>query len=95
MALSQHEIQHIANLARLYLSAEDELHYASELSKILEFVAQMNAIDTSDIEPMAHPLDAVQRLRADVITETDQRDTLQALAPAVTDGLYTVPKVIE
>ena len=68
--------------------------YAGELSTILAFVEQMNAVNTRGVVPMAHPLDMTQPLRADVVTEPDRRDEYQASAPAVRDGLYIVPKVI-
>ena len=62
---------------------------------MLTLIDQLQAADTAGVEPMAHPLDAVQRLRADVVSEPDQRTALQAIAPAVADGLFLVPKVIE
>ena len=89
------EIARIAHLARLELDAEAAAGTAEELSRILEFVGRMNAVDTTGVTPMAHPLDASQRLRRDQITETDRRDELQASAPAVEDGLYLVPRVVE
>ena len=67
----------------------------ADLSNILELVEQMNAVDTSGVTPMSHPLDAVQRLREDVVTEIDRREQFQAIAPLTEDGLYLVPKVIE
>jgi aspartyl-tRNA(Asn)/glutamyl-tRNA(Gln) amidotransferase subunit C len=69
--------------------------YLKDLSDILEFVAQMNAVDTEAVTPMAHPLDLPQRLRADEVTEENQRDLFQAIAPLTEAGLYLVPKVIE
>jgi aspartyl-tRNA(Asn)/glutamyl-tRNA(Gln) amidotransferase subunit C len=65
------------------------------LGDVLTLIDQLQAADTAGVEPMAHPLDAVQRLRADVVSEPDQRTALQAIAPAVADGLFLVPKVIE
>ncbi len=95
MSLNRQDVENIAHLARLQV-AETELDtYAAELSKILAFVEQMDAVDTSGIAPMAHPLDLTQRLRTDEVTETDQRDHFQTHAPAVERGLYLVPRVIE
>ncbi len=95
MALARADIENIAHLARLELDEADVATYARHLSDILAFVEQLDAADTTGVTPMAHPLDAVQRLRADEVTETDQRERFQAVAPAVEDGLYLVPKVIE
>ena len=95
MSLEPGNIRDIAHLARLHVSEDDVQRYADELSEILRFVEQMNAVDTSGVMPMAHPLDMAQPLRPDVITEQDQREEYQANAPAVRDGLYLVPKVIE
>ena len=95
MSLSRTDVEKIAHLARLAIDEADIDGYASELSNILDLVDQMNAVDTSGIQPLAHPLDAVQRLRVDEVTETDQRDNFQEQAPKVEDGLFLVPKVIE
>ena len=95
MAIDGDEITRIAHLARLEVSNEAVARTAEELANILEFVGRMNSVDTSDVTPMAHPLDANQRLRADHITETDRRSEYQAGAPAVENGLYLVPKVLE
>jgi len=95
MSLDKSDVEKIAHLARLAISEKDVPAYAKNLSSILELVEQMSAADTDDVIPMAHPLDAVQRLREDKVTETDQRDHFQAAAPNVEDGLYLVPKVIE
>ena len=69
--------------------------YAAELANILALVNRMNAVDTEGVVPMAHPLDSLQRLRPDIVSERDQRDVFQKGAPAVRDGFYLVPKVIE
>jgi len=95
MSLDAQAVKKIGWLARLAIDEEKVAAYASDLSGILDFVAQMNAVDTSDTAPMAHPLEQAQRLRPDEISETDQRDLFQAHAPAVEAGLYLVPKVIE
>lgn len=95
MALDSAAVAKIAHLARLGIDAADVPEYARNLSDILAFVEQLNAVDTSGVVPLAHPLDATQRLRADAVTETDRRQEFQAIAPSVTAGLYLVPKVIE
>jgi len=95
MSLDEGDVKRIARLARLEIRAEDAPHYAHDLSAILEFVEQMAAVDTAAVAPMAHPLDAVQRLRDDAVTEEDAREAFQAIAPRVERGLYLVPKVIE
>ena len=95
MAIDRDEIARIAHLARLEVGEEAVVETAAELSNILDFVSRMETVDTTGVTPMAHPLDAVQRLREDRVTEPDRRDAFQAGAPAVEDGLYLVPKVIE
>ncbi|MEW5755639.1 MAG: Asp-tRNA(Asn)/Glu-tRNA(Gln) amidotransferase subunit GatC [Pseudomonadota bacterium] len=95
MSLDKTDVEKIAHLARLAIDEGDVARYAQNLSSILALVEQMSAIDTTGIEPMAHPLDVAQRLRADEVTETDQREQFQRIAPLVEDGLYLVPKVIE
>jgi len=99
MSLSDDEVRHIARLARLDLAPAEVQPVAERLNRILGLIEQMSAVDTKGIEPMAHPLDAQlpqgQRLRADQVTEKDQRETFQSVAPAAQDGLYLVPKVIE
>ena len=95
MTLKSGDVERIAHLARLALDEADIPLYARNLSDILDLVTQMNAVDTTQVEPMAHPLDQPQRLRPDEVTEVDQRGKFQAIAPRVEDGLYLVPKVIE
>lgn len=95
MALTPEEIRKIAGLAKLHIGEDEVERYQQDLSRILEFVEQMNQIDVGNIEPMAHPQDLVQRLRIDQVAESDQRDKFQSIAPATQDGLYLVPKVIE
>ncbi|MBT8124553.1 MAG: Asp-tRNA(Asn)/Glu-tRNA(Gln) amidotransferase subunit GatC [Gammaproteobacteria bacterium] len=95
MAISPEEVLKIANLARLQIKQDEVEQYATDLSNIINLVEQMNAIDTKDILPMAHPLDATQRLREDKVTEINQRDKFQTIAPSAEKGLYLVPKVIE
>jgi aspartyl-tRNA(Asn)/glutamyl-tRNA(Gln) amidotransferase subunit C len=95
VSLDKEQVRHIAMLARLELTDDEYAESVEKLTKIVDFVAQLSRADTSGVVPMAHPLDAVQRLRPDVVTETDERDRYQQNAPAVADGLYLVPKVIE
>jgi len=95
MSLTESDVNRIAHLARLSNEPERRAEHVRDLNKILDLVEQMARADVSDIEPMAHPLDMQQRLRADVVTETDQREQFQQCAPAVEAGLYLVPKVIE
>jgi aspartyl-tRNA(Asn)/glutamyl-tRNA(Gln) amidotransferase subunit C len=95
MALDKSDVESIAHLARLAIGEEDVPAYAETLSNILTLVEQMNRVDTSGVRPMAHPLDMAQRLREDVVSEENQREHLQQHAPAVEDGLFLVPKVIE
>lgn len=95
MSLQKEDVEKIAHLARLAISDEDVAGYAHNLSNILNLVEQMSSVDTSGVTPMAHPLDACQRLRDDEVTETNQREHFQSIAPQVEAGLYLVPKVIE
>jgi len=95
MSLTQDDVKKIAHLARLSISDDDIPSYEKELSNILGLVEQMNAVDTSDVDPMAHPLDMAQRLRDDVVTEENHRDEYQSVAPSVEKGLFLVPQVIE
>ena len=95
MSLDRQDVERIAHLARLAIDEADVPGYARNLSDILALVEQMNAVDTSAVEPLAHPMEASQRLRPDEVTEGDQRELFQSIAPAVENGLYLVPKVIE
>jgi aspartyl-tRNA(Asn)/glutamyl-tRNA(Gln) amidotransferase subunit C len=96
MALTASDIASIANLARLSLNETEIPVYQQSLSSILDFVGELNRADTKGVEPMAHPLPGLaQRLRADVVTESDAHERYQANAPQVEAGLYLVPKVIE
>ncbi|HLF66591.1 MAG TPA: Asp-tRNA(Asn)/Glu-tRNA(Gln) amidotransferase subunit GatC [Gammaproteobacteria bacterium] len=95
MSLTPTEVIKIAHLAKLNLSEEDIAYYTPQLSNILDFVAKMNEVDTESIVPLAHPLELPQRLRPDVINESNQRELFQSIAPKVKVGLYLVPKVIE
>jgi aspartyl-tRNA(Asn)/glutamyl-tRNA(Gln) amidotransferase subunit C len=95
MALDKSDVENIAHLARLAIGETDVPAYAANLSNILTLVEQMSSVDTRGVAPMAHPFEMVQRLREDVVSEENQREHLQQHAPAVQDGLFLVPKVIE
>ncbi len=95
MSLGKEDIEKIAHLARLGINDADVPGYVRNLSDILDLVEQMSAVETNGVTPMAHPLDARQRLRADEVTEINQREQLQANAPQVEAGLFLVPQVIE
>ncbi len=96
LSLTRNQVEGIAHLARLEITEAQMPVYVDSLSRIIDFVEQLAAADTTGVEPMAHPLaDQVQRLRADEVTEADQRDKFQQNAPSVAAGLYLVPKVIE
>lgn len=95
MSLAREDVLKIAHLARLAIDESAIPKYAQELSNILELVAQMNSLDTKNIKPMAHPFAATQKMRPDQVTEVNQRDLFQGIAPLVEAGLYLVPKVIE
>jgi aspartyl-tRNA(Asn)/glutamyl-tRNA(Gln) amidotransferase subunit C len=93
--LTEQDVKKIAHLARLEIKATEIPKHVANLSKILDFVEQINSVNTKNIEPIAHPLDGNSRMREDVITETDQREICQSIAPEIEEGLYLVPKVIE
>ena len=95
MSLSADDVSKIAHLARLAVNPAENAALGRELSNILDLVAQMDAVDTAGVVPLAHPLDMAQRLRSDVVSEQDRRNLYQAGAPAVENGLFLVPKVIE
>lgn len=95
MTISREDIEKVAVLARIRLDEEQIPALENDLGNILSLVDQLSAADTDNVEPLAHPLDAVQRLRTDDVTETNQREAFQAIAPATEDGLYLVPRVIE
>ena len=95
MSLDKDQVQHIAMLARLRLADDEFAETQEKLSRIVDFVDQLSTAPTDDVVPMAHPLNQAQRLRPDQVTEADERDKMQENAPAVGDGLYLVPKVLE
>ncbi|MEI6413036.1 MAG: Asp-tRNA(Asn)/Glu-tRNA(Gln) amidotransferase subunit GatC [Pseudomonadota bacterium] len=95
MILELATVEKIAHLARLGITPAEAADYAGKLGHIFELVDQMNRVDTQSVEPLAHPLEMTQRLRPDQVTESDQRDRFQAIAPLCEAGLYLVPRVIE
>lgn len=95
MTISRTDIEKVAVLARIQVDDEQVSALEKDLGNILDLVDQLSAADTDSVEPLAHPLDAVQRLRPDEVTESDQRAAFQAIAPATENGLYLVPRVIE
>ncbi len=95
MTLKNEDVRNIAQLARLQIDDSKIERLTSDLSNILALAEQMKAVDTTKVIPMAHPMDATQRLRDDEVTETNQRDKFQGIAPDVENGFYRVPKVIE
>jgi len=95
VTISREDIEKVAVLARIRLDEKQIPALEKDLGNILSLVDQLTAADTDNVEPLAHPLDAVQRLRPDEVTESNQREAFQAIAPATENGLYLVPRVIE
>jgi len=95
MSIDADQVKKIAHLARLKIDEADVSGYVSNLGNILDMFEQMQAVDTTGVVPMSHPLDAVQRLREDVVREQDRREVFQRIAPDTENGLYLVPRVIE
>ena len=95
MSLTPDDVRRLARLARIAIDPEESGAVLDRLNRVLGLIEEMRKVDTQGIEPMAHALDLVQRLRADEVREANQRDAYQSVAPAVDDGLYLVPKVIE
>lgn len=95
MALNIEDIQRIAYLARIEINEQEAAATLTKLSSILGLIEQMQAVNTEGIAPMSHSQDLTQRLREDVVTQTNQREAFQAIAPLTENGLYLVPKVIE
>ncbi|WP_054112856.1 Asp-tRNA(Asn)/Glu-tRNA(Gln) amidotransferase subunit GatC [Marinagarivorans algicola] len=93
--MNREDIQQLAKLARLHIADDQADEVTNRISTVLALVDQLSAVDTEGVAPMAHPLDAVQILRADEITEPNVREQMQAIAPATEDGLFLVPKVID
>ncbi len=95
MKIGEKEVRAVAQLAQIRLDQTDIAEYAESMQNVLDLAEQMQAIDTEGVEPLAHPMEAVQRLRADEVTETDQHELFQDIAPQTEDGLYLVPRVVE
>ncbi|PID43171.1 MAG: Asp-tRNA(Asn)/Glu-tRNA(Gln) amidotransferase GatCAB subunit C [Gammaproteobacteria bacterium] len=95
MSIDLSTVEKIAHLARLQVTGEQAEKLTRDLSNILDLVDQLQAADTTNVAPMAHPMDAVQVLREDIVTEQNQREELQRVAPETEDGLFLVPRVIE
>jgi aspartyl-tRNA(Asn)/glutamyl-tRNA(Gln) amidotransferase subunit C len=95
VSLDQDQVRHIAVLARLDITDEEIPDTVDKLSRIVDFVDQLSQAPTEGVTPMAHPLNAMQRLRPDTVTESDERDRFQENAPSTSGGLYLVPRVIE
>lgn len=95
MSIERHEIEKLATLARIAIDDSTINQVSERLGSVLELVDQLQAADTSGVDPMSHPMQATQRLREDEVKELNQREALQATAPDTEDGLFLVPKVIE
>jgi aspartyl-tRNA(Asn)/glutamyl-tRNA(Gln) amidotransferase subunit C len=95
MSLSAQDIERIAHLARIRVTADEVVQVQSKLEGIFKLIDDMQSVDTQGVEPMSHGLDMVLRLRDDAVTETNQREKFQANAPEAADGYFLVPKVIE
>lgn len=95
MSIDRADIEKLGELARIRISDENIQATAQSINEVLALVDQLQAVDTTNIEPMANALDARQRLRLDQVSESNHREAFQAIAPATENGLYLVPKVIE
>ena len=95
MSLTLDDVRRIARLARLDVSAAEAEKTRDQLNGILSFIEQLQSVDTSGIEPMAHAVDVAQRLRPDAVSEADRREAFQDVAPETEAGLYLVPRVVE
>ena len=95
MSLNHEDIRRLAHLARIAVTDREVAELGTKLNGVLAMIEEMRAVDTTGVTPMAHGIDVAQRLREDRVTETNQREQLQPMAPQVEDGLYLVPKVIE
>jgi aspartyl-tRNA(Asn)/glutamyl-tRNA(Gln) amidotransferase subunit C len=95
MSLNHEDIRRLAHLARIAVTDQEVAEISIKLNGVLAMIEELRAVDTTGVTPMAHGIDVVQRLREDRVTETNQRDLLQSIAPQVEGGLYLVPKVIE
>jgi aspartyl-tRNA(Asn)/glutamyl-tRNA(Gln) amidotransferase subunit C len=95
MALTREDVLRAARLARIAIDDTEADAVLEQLRRIFEMIEEMRAVDVSGVDPMAHAQDVILRLREDVVTETDQHELFQSIAPRVERGLYLVPKVIE
>jgi aspartyl-tRNA(Asn)/glutamyl-tRNA(Gln) amidotransferase subunit C len=99
MSLDHDQVRRLARLARIAIRPDETDAVLEQLNRVLGLIDEMRdymrGVDTTGIDPLAHPLDATQRLRPDAVTEPDRRELYQSVAPAVDGGLYLVPKVIE
>jgi aspartyl-tRNA(Asn)/glutamyl-tRNA(Gln) amidotransferase subunit C len=95
MSLVHDQVRRLARLARIAIRPDETEAVLEQLNRVLSLIEEMRQVDTAGVEPMAHPLESSQRLRPDSVTEQDQRELFQSIAPAVEGGLYLVPKVIE
>ena len=95
MTIKNQTIDRLCQLAQLALAPEERDALIGDLGRIIDMVDTMSAVDTANVDPLAHPLDVNQRLRDDVVSEAPERDRFQACAPAVEAGLYLVPRVVE
>ena len=95
MALTLDDVKRIAQLARIEVAPDEAVEVLSRMTGIFRLIEEMQAVDTTGIEPMSHAQDVILRLRDDVVTETDQHALFQSIAPQVEADLYLVPKVIE
>jgi aspartyl-tRNA(Asn)/glutamyl-tRNA(Gln) amidotransferase subunit C len=95
MALIRDDVKRAARLARIAVQESEADEVLEQLARIFLMIEEMRAVDVSTVEPMAHAQDVMLRMREDVVTESDQRELFQSIAPRVDNGLYLVPKVIE
>jgi aspartyl-tRNA(Asn)/glutamyl-tRNA(Gln) amidotransferase subunit C len=95
MSLNLTDVRRIAMLARIEITDEQAQEAVRQLGDILAMIEQIGRLDTAGVLPMSHPLDGAQRLRADEVSETPERERTMANAPARQDGLFLVPRVIE
>ena len=95
MALTLDDVRRVAHLARVAVEDSEAAAALAQLNAVFQLISEMQAVDTRGVAPMSHALDVTQRLRADAVTESDQHELFQSVAPQVEGGLYLVPKVIE
>ena len=95
MEVTEDVVKNVAELAQLELNPEEIKRLLTGMQKILDLAEQMQSIDTEGVDPVSNPLDSTQQLRRDKVTEKNERDLYQSIAPETQDGLYLVPKVIE